>query len=199
MAYRKGLASVKYPTTLEEFHACPSETAKYRSLTVPLCQGCGLDIASHGDPVVPWAWQLELPEDKYKAYNSGASPFGPVQLRGYAEHLPVETGSLDFVYSSHLLEDFLEEQWVNALREWSRPLKQGGKLIVIVPERNLWAAAITRGQAPNCSHKYEPFLGDVTRFATEGGGLANMQERLTALFEWDYSILFTAEKRQGND
>jgi SAM-dependent methyltransferase len=177
-----------------EYANHPSETGKYRSITSPLCQGCGIDIASHGDPVVPWAWQLELPESDFKIYNADSAPLGPVQLRGTCLALPVEFRSLDFVYASHLLEDFAEDQWNDILREWSRPLKIGGNLVILVPERNRWAAALAAGQPPNCSHKYEPLVGDLTRHANELGGLVNIQERLTNLFEGDYTILFTAKK-----
>jgi hypothetical protein len=48
-----------------------SETSKYRHLTEPYCRdGAGrpltvLDVASQGDPVVTWAWQLDLPEAEF--------------------------------------------------------------------------------------------------------------------------------------
>jgi SAM-dependent methyltransferase len=171
-----------------------SETAKYRMLTTKYCGGCGIDIASQGDPVVPWAWSFDLPERSFLEYNSGHAPQGPIPLRGFADKLPVEDFSLDFVYSSHLLEDYPEEEWNKMLTEWSRVIKPGGFLIILCPERNLWAAALAKGQTPNCSHRYEPFLGDFTRHANEIGGLIVKEERLTNLFEGDYSILFVAEK-----
>src|ERR1041384_5361907 len=98
--------------TVEEFKACKSETEKYRPLTTPYCYsaheqpGCGVDIGSQGDPVVPWAMNFELPEDKFAWYNSNNKPHGPIQLSGDASQLPFNSDSLDFVYSSHLLEDF---------------------------------------------------------------------------------------------
>ena len=172
-----------------------SETQKYRLLTAPFCLGSGIDIASQGDPVVPWAWSFDLPDIAFLYYNSGNKPQGPIPLRGYADRtLPISSASLDFVYSSHLLEDFEEHRWNSILTEWSRVIKPGGYLIVVVPERGLWKAALDKGQPPNCSHRYEPLLGDLSRHAHEIGGLIVVQERLTNLFDGDYSILFVAEK-----
>ena len=47
-----------------------SETAKHRDRTdVQLaCKGTVLDLGSSGDPVVPWAIQLDLPDARYTEY-----------------------------------------------------------------------------------------------------------------------------------
>jgi len=101
----------------------PSETAKYRHLAGRFCLGVGVDVASGGDPVVPWALNFDLPEPEFSRYRNNAPPLGTIQLRGFAEKLPFDSGSLDFVYSSHLLEDF--EDWQPILVEWLRVLKPG--------------------------------------------------------------------------
>lgn len=124
---------------LQEFNAAYSETAKYRALTTPHCYlpdgkpGCGVDIASQGDSVVPWAMGFDLPSNEFNYYCGGAPAKGFIQLRGHAHSLPFDGGSLDFVYSSHLLEDYLD--WMPILKEWVRVLKTGGKLIVLVPDK----------------------------------------------------------------
>jgi len=52
-----------------------------------------------------------------------------VQLAGYTEQLHwFRDGVLDFVYSSHLLEDLVDTEAV--LREWIRILRPGGRLIL---------------------------------------------------------------------
>ena len=177
-----------------------SETGKYRHLTRPHCYredgepGCGIDLASQGSPVVPWAWQLDLPPDKFAYYNSGHKPAGPINLYGdaFAHHF-VEDGSLDFVYSSHLLEDAPFEKWTEILTIWKNALKPGGKLIILCPEKKLWNEAIAAGQCPNCEHRHEPAVGDISVKAVEAG-LEVLQEGLTALDEKDYSILFVGRK-----
>lgn len=179
-----------------------SETSRYRSLTRKYClrqdgePGCGVDLASGGDPVVPWAWQLELPHDRYAYYNAGHPVRGPIQLRADAfTHAASEPESLDFVYSSHLLEDTAQSDWPRILGFWSSMLKPGGYLIILTPERNLWAAALARGQTPNCSHSGpEPLVGDVGN-AGIAAGLEVVEDRLTALDQNDYTILTVLRKR----
>lgn len=168
-----------------------SETAKYRKLTVPFCNGCGIDIASQGDPVVPWAWQLDLPSEEFAFYNSNNPPRGAIQLRGHGEELPVESDSLDFVYSSHLLEDYPD--WEPVLIEWVRVLKPGGHLVVLIPDRELWVAACAAGQTPNDFHRHEGRVGELSTYA-DRLGLEVIEDRLTALFPGDYTILFVARK-----
>lgn len=172
-----------------------SETARYRHLTRPYClrpdgePGCGVDLASGGDPVVPWAWQLELPHEQYAYYNSNQPIRGVVQLRADAtQHKAAESDSLDFVYASHILEDVPEDDWDRVLTLWSSMLKPGGYLIILTPERNLWAAALARGQPCNCAHRHEPLVGDVSRHAL-ALGLQVVEDRLTRLDEYDYNLL----------
>jgi hypothetical protein len=172
-----------------------SETAKHRAATLKYClradgaPGCGVDLASGGDPVVPWAWQVELPHDAYMFYNSNQPVRGPIQLRADAtQHRAAEADSLDFVYASHILEDVAEGDWDRVLSMWASMLKPGGYLIILTPERNLWAAALARGQSPNCSHCYEPLVGDVGRHGV-AVGLTVVEDRLTALDPQDYTIL----------
>lgn len=182
----------------------PSETAKYRHLTRHYCwrqypqdplfqePGVGVDIASQGDPVVPWAVQFDLPAEEFAHYNSNHAPQGPIQLRGHADKLPFDSSSLDFVYSSHLLEDFLD--WTPILTEWTRVLKPGGHLIILVPDKVRWNEAILKGQPPNCAHTHESHAGELSTYA-DGLGLEVIEDRLTDLWEGDYSVLYVAKKK----
>ena len=169
-----------------------SETAKYRHLTAPYCVGLGIDIGSQGDPVVPHAWSFDLPPNEFAFYNSNNPPRGPIQLHGHGENLSsLGNKALDFVYSSHLLEDYLD--WMPVLREWVRVLKPGGYLVVLIPEKGRWAEALAKGQPPNCSHKHEGQVGELTSYA-EHIGVKVVEDRLTDCFPGDYSILFVAQK-----
>lgn len=189
-----------------------SETAKYRHLTEQYCYvsrfteesngdmnydtvpGCGIDIASQGDPVVPWAWQLELPEKEFSDYTSGFELPGPIQIRGYAQDLSfISTGSLDFVYSSHLLEDF--EDWMPLLKEWTRVLKRGGFLIVLMPDKTRWAEALAKGQIPNCAHRHECQGPDEILAYAKPLDLDVVECAYTDVTPDDYSVLFVGKKR----
>lgn len=151
-----------------------------------------LDVASQGDPVVPWAFSLDLPDEEFKWYANGNPPSGPIQLRGHAENLPIDSNSVDVLYSSHLLEDF--EKWEPVLREWVRVVRPGGKVIILVPDKERWNAAIAKGQPPNCEHRHEAYPGELSTYA-ERLGLKVVEDRLTNLFDGDYTIMFVAVKQ----
>jgi SAM-dependent methyltransferase len=168
-----------------------SETAKYRKFTVKHCQGNGVDIGSGGDPVVPSAIQVELPPEEYFKYRSGDVHGMPIQWHGSATELPFKDKTLDYVYSSHLLEDFL--LWRPVLKEWTRVLKVGGKIIILVPDKELWAAALRKGQLPNCAHKHESYVGELTKEAKHFGWKV-IEDRLTKLTPEDYTILFVGQR-----
>ena len=172
-----------------------SETAKYRTLTVPFCQGNGLDIGSGGDPVVPNAIQLELPPKEYHHYRSGDVHGVPIQWHGDCWNLPFKDNTLDFVYSSHLIEDFDHKRWPQLLGEWVRCLKPGGWLVILVPEFERWNYAVrVLGQIPNCSHwAPEPSLGELTT-VFQKLGLTEINEDLTDLHPNDYTIMAVGKK-----
>lgn len=166
-----------------------SELAKYKHLVEPYCNGCGLDVGSQGASVIPHAWQLDLAEPWFYKYNAGNPPQGPIQLRGDARRLPVETGSLDFLISSHLLEDFLK--WTPILTEWVRVLKPGGYLIILVPDHASFRAAVAAGQPDNLNHVHEARAGELSGFAAQLG-LKVIEDRLV---ENSYTILFIGQRQ----
>lgn len=178
-----------------------SETAKYRHLTQKYCfrsdgmPGTGVDVASGGDTVVPWAMSLELPVGDYARYNSNHPARGPIHVRGVATQLPFEDRSLDFVYASHILEDYRKDDRCRIVAEWARCVRPGGFVIILVPEVRRWNHAIYNlGQPPNCAHSApEPSLGDLTACAPSCG-LEVVEERLAECYPNDYSILFVGRR-----
>ncbi len=168
-----------------------SETSKYRHLTVPYCVGNGVDIGSQGDPVVPWAVSLDLPPIEYTRYSKGTAG-GNITWKGHAMSLPFKDGVCDFVYSSHLLEDFAD--WNPILHEWARVLKPGGYLIILVPDKTRWNYAITQGQPPNCEHRHESFVGELTSYIRPFNEFTIITDRFTNTTATDYTIIFVAQK-----
>jgi predicted SAM-dependent methyltransferase len=168
-----------------------SETRKWRHLTAPYCQGAGVDLGSGGDPVVPTAISVDLPPEEFNAYLAVDFQRGPMHLRGDARKLHwFADGVLDYVYSSHLLEDFPLEEWSAILREWCRVVRPGGYLVLLLPERERFRAAVAAGQPDNVAHRHEPVAGELSRLFTGMPGWAVLEDRLAD--ERDYSLIFIA-------
>jgi ubiquinone/menaquinone biosynthesis C-methylase UbiE len=110
-----------------------------------------LDLGFGGDVIVEHA----ITVDQSQPYTKLGTR--PVQLAGDAADLYwFRDNVLDFVYSSHLLEDF--EDTGSVLREWLRVLKPGGKLILYCPdEQRFRAHCAASGQPYNPHHKLAHF------------------------------------------
>ena len=132
-----------------------SETSKCRARLAPYCTGCGVDLGPGGDPITPHAIRVDLPHP----YSHVGTL--PVQLSGKAENLYwFRDGVLDFVYSSHLLEDYPDTEAV--LREWLRVLKPLGNLIIFCPDEQVYRKHCdATGQPYNTHHVHVRFF---TRF-----------------------------------
>ncbi len=167
-----------------------SETAKHRHLAVPYCEGNGLDIGSSGDPIVPWAIQLDLPLHDYLTYNP-VRPSEYIHWRGDARNLPFRDGVLDFCHSSHVLEDF--EDWNLVLAEWDRVLKLGGFLLIAVPDHQRFRAAVAAGQGDNLGHKHESHVGELSAYL--GKKYHVFHDGFVSTSPHEYSILFVGRKK----
>jgi SAM-dependent methyltransferase len=128
-----------------------SETSKCRGRLAHFCVGDGLDVGYGGDPIVPHAICMDLPQ-KYAAYESHVQ-----HLHGDATNLHwFSDGVLDWVYSSHVLEDFHDTAMV--VNEWLRVLRVGGRLILFLPDEQLYRAyCASRGIHPNVHHIHSDF------------------------------------------
>lgn len=151
--------------------AYPSETSKARVRLAPFCGGDGIDLGFGGDAITARAIRMDQAQ--------GYALTGPdeTQLRGDATRLEwFQDGVLDFVYASHLLEDFEDTEAV--LREWVRVLKPGGHLILLCPDEARFRAHCARtGQSPNPHHRHADFsLAKVLAIADRIGGLKSIHQ-----------------------
>ena len=128
-----------------------SETSKARSSLAKFCVGDGIDIGFGGDPIVKTAICIDLPE-RYARYKEH-----PQHIHGDAKRLKwFSDNSLDYVYSSHVLEDFKDTDSV--LTEWLRVLRPGGKLILYLPDEQTYRAYCrSQGKPPNDHHIHDNF------------------------------------------
>jgi predicted SAM-dependent methyltransferase len=141
-----------------------SETSKCRARLAPFCTGYGVDLGFGGDPITPHAVRVDFPRPYTEV---GAFP---VQLGGDAARLEwFRDGALDFVFSSHLLEDF--EDTGAVLREWLRVLKPGGRLIIFCPDEVRYRVHCKRtGQFHNPNHKHAFFSLEYVKTLLAGIG-----------------------------
>lgn len=130
-----------------------SETSKSRSLLSPYCKGLGIDVGFGGEKIVPEAWAFDMP-NPYTSVGGDSQ-----QLRGDCRSFPfICDNALDYIYSSHVLEDFTYLELIGILTEWRRILKPDGLLITNCPDQKKFLAhCAATGQGTNDAHKEPDF------------------------------------------
>lgn len=164
-----------------------SETAKHRDLLAPFCEGYGIDVGFGGDPITPAALRMDLP----RPYARTGQAL-PVQLGGDCRDLYwFGNGVLDYLYSSHVLEDFDREQTVPILREWARVVRSGGHLVLLQPDQVCYVAHCERrGMTPNAHHSIADFsLAYVKDVAERVGGLECAAE-YPEIDDYSFAVVF---------
>lgn len=131
-----------------------SETRAARPVLEKYCQGIGLDMGFGGDAITPTAITFDMPRPYCPSF-AGHTQI----LRGDCRKLPFLCDqSMDYIYSSHLLEDFHYSELVPILQEWRRVLKDGGLLITNCPDQQKFLAHCKKtGQPINMAHKERDF------------------------------------------
>lgn len=124
-----------------------SETSKHRDKIIKYCTGDGCDIGFGGDPITDAAVRIDF------ATPYASTGKAPVQLGGDCRNLKwFRNDVLDYVYSSHVLEDFPEHETGLVIREWVRVLKNGGKLILLLPDQQRYLAHCRKENQPINPH-----------------------------------------------
>lgn len=78
----------------------------------------------------------------------------------------IDDGSLDFIFSSHLLEHI--EDTAAALSNWWSKIKVGGHLVLYLPHRDLYPRIGTFGSNPDHKHDFHP--DDIIAVLQDMGG-----------------------------
>lgn len=131
-----------------------SETKAARPTLAKFCNGIGLDIGFGGSAITPTAITFDMPRSYVGSYE------GHTQiLRGDCRNLNfICDNSLDYVYSSHLLEDFTYKDLIPIVKEWRRIIKNDGLLITNCPDQKKFLAHCKKtGQPINLAHKEQDF------------------------------------------
>ncbi len=177
------MSNITQPTSLYK-----SETSKHREIVAPYCTGVGMDIGFGGDPVSLTALRMDLPQPY-----AFTGEF-PVQLPGDCRDLRwLRDDVLDYVYSSHVLEDFDENETEPVMREWSRVLRVGGRLILLLPDQQRYLAYCQSvGIKGNPHHSIAHFsINYVLDIASR---LGNLESEAQHLDLGDYSFALVLKK-----
>lgn len=163
----------------------PSETSKCRARLAPYCTGYGLDLGFGGDPIVRHAIGMDMP----RPYSDVGQL--PVQLGGDATRLEwFRDGVLDFVFSSHLLEDFVDVTAV--LREWLRVLRPGGRLLIFCPDEPAYRRhCAATGQPYNTHHVHADFSLAFLKRSLEQTGIPYRvlhENPLVDVYSWEIVV-----------
>ena len=162
-----------------------SETSKCRGRLASYCTGYGIDLGFGGDPIMPAAIRMDMikPYADYLGIH-------PVQLAGDVTDLHwFRDGVLDYVYSSHVLEDFVEIEPV--LREWLRVLKPGGRLIIYCPDEQIYRKyCADTGHPYNTHHIHADFsLAFVQRALARLGGTRELHASPhVEIYSWEIVV-----------
>lgn len=160
-----------------------SETSVHRPNLAQYCLGDGIDLGFGGDPINETAVRIDLPNP----YSSGVFP---TQLAGDATQLHwFADAALDYVFSSHLLEDF--DDTASVLREWLRVLKAGGHLVIGCPDEAKYRDyCATNGHPRNEHHVHADFsLGLVKRLLAEIGDTTPVYESdAVGAYSWELVV-----------
>ena len=144
-----------------------SETALCRDRLSRFCKGVGVDLGFGGDPIVPTAITIDM--------NPGFNP----NICGDARFLRrwFSPGALDYVYSSHLLEDFIPEQTEEILADWVDATGPGGFLVLYLPNETVYRrVCMEKGLEYNLNHKCPDMSLDYIK-----GIIAGLDERLVEI------------------
>jgi ADP-heptose:LPS heptosyltransferase len=127
------------------------ESRKIKYLLPRYTRGRGLEIGCGMEKAFPHVIGI----DNGHHFGQGAADFlcEADDLSLFAD------GSMDFVFSSHVLEHMADMQ--AALNEWCRVLKPGGYLCLYVPSANLYPKCDEPGANPD--HKHDIYPGDIER------------------------------------
>ena len=103
------------------------------------CKGKGIEIgaAAHNPFNLENCINIAPKEDEafYKQSQEDMCGYSvDIDFYGYANDMPVEGNSYDYIISSHVLEHVHDP--IGAFKEWDRVVKDNGIIFIIVPKRD---------------------------------------------------------------
>ena len=164
-----------------------NESGKVRWEIVPFTRGKGLDLGCGPHKAFPHFTGVDNLKD-VEMFGIQMKP--DVVVESCERLTEFEAESLDFVFSSHLLEHI--EDYASALKEWWRVIKPGGHLVLYLPHKHLYPNVGTPGANPDHKHDFEPF--DIQDVMRELGGWSLVENQIRDE-GMEYSFLQVYRKR----
>jgi predicted SAM-dependent methyltransferase len=199
----KNRATFVYSDYLQMLASGSSETGKYRQEILkalegltgePLAQLNGIELGVGGDSLIRESITIDLPFPYTKC------GYTPINIKGDCRSLPwFRDGAFDYLYSSHLFEDFDPTENEKILKEWLRVVRRGGYLVLLLPEQQRYVEYCRkRKELPNIHHKVDDFGVDYMISFTERNPLIKVVyvQKLWQLcdHEEDYNFLIVLQK-----
>ena len=167
-----------------------SETSRYRHALAPFCEGNGVDIGFGGDPITSTALRMDLPNPYTRVGRDR------VQLAGDCRNLHwFADGALDYIYSSHVLEDFPERETMSILREWTRVVRLGGRLVLLLPDQQRYLAYCRKkGLSPNEHHSIDHFSLKYVDLVAGQLGTVKKTAQFEVLGPYSFAVVYEKER-----
>jgi len=165
-----------------------NEGAKCKWEIVQWTRGRGLELGSGIQKLYPHFIGVDNKKDEALF----GHPINPDIRVDSAERMDFfATGSMDFIFSSHLLEHIEPERVTGALKEWMRIIKPKGYLTLYLPDEDEYPKVGENGANPD--HKWNVNYARVIQYMRGSGGwdLIEFQKRNQ---EKEYSLLFVFQK-----
>lgn len=164
------------------------ETAKIRWELVPYTAGRGLELGTGPQKAFPHFIGIDSNFD----YTRTAFALRPDFSADCTKLEMFATASMDFVFSSHLLEHI--EDYVGALTEWWRVIKPGGHLCLYLPHKDLYPNIGQNGA--NADHKHDFSPSDIERAMLKIGSWDLVEDQVRDADE-EYSFFHVYKKLTG--
>jgi SAM-dependent methyltransferase len=131
-----------------------SETYKVRHLVIKWCEGYGCDIGFGGDKIKKEnCVGIDLPSP----YAFTGKDKVDIACDVMNEEIPVADNTFDYVYTSHLIEDFADTK--AGLNKFIRILKSGGRLILVFPDQPAYETHCRKTGQPLNTHHVHADMG----------------------------------------
>lgn len=149
-----------------------------------------LDVGCGGDPLYEWCDKFDL------LFPYTTDCVKNLTYTGDAKQLDeFVPNKYDILYSSHLLEDFAENQTVDVLTKWAKLINDKGYLFLLLPDQQRYVEHCKRKrEQPNIHHQIPHFgLDYVIDCITQVKGLVPIYNK-TFFEDGDYNFIVIAMK-----